>query len=143
MRCKQTFSQMIFILISVHWKKLQYNYGNHFDGSIFTAPLTGLYSFTSIAQYESRTLPRIYYLNRSRILLVGCSQGLIASAVSNDVIDMKEPSEIVNVGTILLQTTVQLNAKDEVYIKLEGTFDYLYRPDLTYFEGRLVSVIDE
>lgn len=56
---------------------------------------------------------------------------------------MKEPSEIVNVGTILLQTTVQLNAKDEVYIKLEGTFDYLYRPDLTYFEGRLVSVIDE
>ena len=134
---------MIFILISVHWKNIEYNYGNHFDGSSFTAPLKGLYSFTSTAIYKSRTLPVVYNINRPRIILSGCGKDCIVTAWSNEIKDMKEPVEIVNAGHILLQTTVQLNAKDKVFIKLEGTFDYLNNPDQTYFEGRLVSVIDE
>ena len=140
--CKQTVSQLILILISVHWKNIEYNYGNHFDGSSFTAPLKGLYSFTSTAIFESRRLPRFQYIDPPRIILVGC-KSCVAAAWSNEITDMKKSVEIVNAGHILLQTTVQLNAKDIVYIKLEGTFDYLYSPERTYFEGRLVSVIEE
>ena len=76
-------------------------------------------------------------------MLVGSSIACLPFAVSNTITDRKGPVENLNTGHILLQTTVQLNAKDIVYIKLEGTFDYLYWPDRTYFEGRLVSAIDE
>ena len=51
--------------------------------------------------------------------------------------------ETISVGNVLMQTTLQLNAKDRVYIKLDGTFSSLNNRVFTFFEGRLISVFDE
>ena len=48
-----------------------------------------------------------------------------------------------SVGHVLMQTTLQLNANDRVYIKLDGNFNSLGNSMFAYFEGRLVSMIDE
>ena len=119
------------------WRNIEYNYGNHFDGTTFVAPFKGLYSFLSTAVYETSTMGTIVHLSR-----ICCFVNAIRihSALSNCT---GSPDQRGSIGHVLMQATLQLNAKDRVYIKLDGTFSSLNNRLFNYFEGRLISAIDE
>ena len=57
--------------------------------------------------------------------------------------NIRNAAGFVSYGNVLMQTTLQLNAKDRVYITLEGTFNSPESRFLNYFEGRLHSTLDE
>ena len=124
------------------WRNIEYNHGNHFDGTTFVAPFKGLYSFLSTAVYETLIIGSM--TNYSR---VDCFVNDIRtnSALSNFTRRTDQSASIGNecVGNVMMQTTLQLNAKDRVYIKLDGSFSNLNNRVLNYFEGRLISEIDE
>ena len=132
--------------ISADWQNIEYNHGLHFDGSIFTAPFEGMYSFLSTAVYQSFVLSSNLMISpRSNFSEIQCfvNDRIIVSALSNISTVRIINTGCVDAGPILLQTTLHLNAKDKVCIKLNGTFQSLSDPKLTYFEGKLVSAIDE
>ena len=138
---------MIYKFISAEWKYIKYNYGNHFNGFTFTAPIKGLYSFLSTAAYESAISRSAISHYRTFPPMIRClvNGNVAASALSNISTNQGywTERETINTGHILLQTTLELNAKDRVYIQLHGTVKSLDDSTLTYFEGKLVSAIME
>ena len=121
------------------WRNIEYNHGNHFDGTTFVAPFKGLYSFLSTAVYETSVT-----INSSKVeCFVNDVRAYSALSNSTDRVNHSGSIAIASVGQVLMQTTLQLNAKDRVYIKLDGSFSNLNNRVLNYFEGRLISEIDE
>ena len=83
---------------------------------------------------------RVMATGRARCYVNG---KVVASAVQT-VSDFEDkPNETVAGNTLVLQTTLQLNKNDKVSIKIRGSFYALDRPFATYFEGRLISVINQ
>ena len=113
------------------WKNIEYNHGNCFDGSIFTAPVKGIYSFVMKIQqtpFGSAIYRTYYMLNDIEVL---------NSKRSNNNVSSQEP--------YLLLTTMKLEKDDKVTVTV-GDILHVYKfdcPKTTYFEGRLVSVINE
>ena len=121
------------------WRNIEYNHGNHFDGTTFVAPFKGLYSFLSTAVYETSVT-----INSSKVeCFVNDIRAYSALSNSTGRANQSGSIAIASVGQVLMQTTLQLNAKDRVYIKLDGSFSNLNNRVLNYFEGRLISEIDE
>ena len=127
----------MYFLLNIHdiflveWKDIDYNFGNYFDGTIFTAPQTGLYSF--LAQFNRWG----HYSKESDVyayLFVNGTDIAISytrSYADNDIIPF------------VLQTTLKLAKGDKVEVRPEGK---VYKADdrqWTYFEGRFISRIDE
>ena len=107
------------------WKNIHYNYDGHFDGSIFTAPVGGIYSFlatTHVKEQHTGFVDLVCYINNNRF-------------ANSTEIDRPENERIVT-----LQAVVQLNKNDKV--KLEGRMFYFNRNKVvanqSFYEGRLV-----
>ena len=57
--------------------------------------------------------------------------------------DSNESRLMVKSGRIWLHATLQLNKNDKVNLKLHGDFYQLEKESFTYFEGRLITKLDE
>ena len=113
---------------------IEYNHGNHFDGSIFIAPVKGLYSILATAQNRAYSFGYIRcYVNNKEV----------AYALRHCAYDCAYDSGGTRTGNILLQSTLQLNKNDKMFINLDGSFYALSDKTSTFFECRLVSVIEE
>ena len=103
--------------------------------------MKGLYSLLSTAIYETSESSAIHlFVNEKNVV----------SALSNITYrPEQESTESLpshthgDSGSILLQTTLQLNEKDKVNIRLDGVFSNLDCSEVTYFECKLVSAVDE
>ena len=68
---------------------------------------------------------------------------VVASVIQTGTDFEDKPNKKVAGNTLVLQTTLQLNKNDKVSIKLRGTFNGLDLLFTTYFEGRLISIINK
>ena len=114
------------------WKKTEYTfdaYGSSksFNGTVFTAPVAGIYSFYVTVRQEAGDYGHVY-LNRHRN---DASPTTIAHGVRAECAGRH--------GNIVVQATVLLTKNEFVYVKFEGTLYDLNEVDTTYFEGRLIS----
>ena len=115
----------------VEWRDIDYNLGNYFDGTIFTAPQAGLYTF--LAQFhlygpysKGNDVAAFLFVNGTCIALsVNCSHADL------------------NYVPFVLQTTLKLAKGDKVEVRLAGRVQAAYLSHWTYFEGRFISRIDE
>ena len=108
---------------------MDYNLGNHFDGSIFTAPFKGIYTFNVCAGHQSETNGYVdLYVNELKTV--------------NSQRNCNEETRD-SFSNIWLHTTLQLKKGDEISIWLEGDLYDLNDESSTFFEGRLISRIDE
>ena len=117
---------------SANWKNIEYNYGNEFDGTTFTAPVPGLYSFSITAKQKSYQYGYVRCCVNNIDVAYRC-----LSNCNNDL------GPGMNAGPISINTTLRLKKSDKVYINVGGHLFNLYDSKVTYFEGRLVSVINE
>ena len=105
---------------------MDYNLGNHFDGSIFTAPFKGIYTFNVCVGHQSETDGQInLYVNE-------CRTANSQRNCNND-----------SYSNIWLYTTLRLETDDEISIRLYGDLYDLNDGEYTFFEGRLISKLDE
>ena len=108
------------------WLNMDYNLGNHFDGSIFKAPFKGIYTFNVCAGHTSETNGHVeLYVNESRT--VNSQRNCNDDSYSN----------------IWLHTTLRLETDDEISIRLHGDLYDLNDDECTFFEGTLISKLDE
>ena len=114
----------------VEWRDIDYNIGNHFDGTVFTAPRTGLYTFS--AQF------RIEVHDDSTYAQLRVNGSLKAHSGSDNPTGR---------GSIPLpiQTTLKLAKDDKIEIRISGKMNICNTicSEVTYFEGRLIARIDE
>ena len=112
----------------MEWKNVDYNLGNFFDGTYFTAPENGLYSFYACCEQGASSYGYIsLYLN-------GNSRIYARTRTSND----DYGGRFINI-----YTTMKLVKNDKVYV---GFYGNLYATDhapATFFEGRLIARLDE
>lgn len=88
------------ILILVDWKNIEYNHGNHFNGSTFIAPFKGFYDFLLSADYVTRwSDPSVGSI--SRFSSVECFVNDIRTLVHSH-----------SSGRTLVQSVLQLNANE-------------------------------
>ena len=109
----------------VEWKRIDYNIGNHFDGTFFTAPKTGLYYFSATVLLKNAGTWGYFFVNGQEKFVSGSS------------------SQNGHIANLLIQTTLKLKTGDKVAVRYAGK---LYNADyntLAYFEGRFISKIDE
>ena len=108
------------------WKNVDYNLGNFFDGTYFTAPENGLYSFNAFCRHKSSYNGYISLnLNDNQHIYAG-------TAESNN-----------NDGFVNIDTTLKLVENDKVDVRFNGNLcDTNYAPS-TYFEGRMIARLDE
>ena len=104
----------------VSWKNIDYNYGSHFDGLIFTAPVKGIYSFLATA-----LVPADEYFAKFQCYIN-----------NNEIADSKN-KPIEDARHVILHTVLQLNKNDKVQLEGYGTESAICL-NQSYFEGRLV-----
>ena len=108
----------------VKWRDIDYNIGNHFNGTIFTAPLTGLYSFhASAEQYSSHNTSIFVYINGSP--------------------KTQQESKNGSYRNVTIQTTLKIDKEDKVEIRFKGYLSGYNDGKKTFFEGRLISRMDK
>ena len=78
----------------------------------------------------------------SKIALVHCYVNHEMIATAAQCATNPRSKDGVNGGNIVMQTTLALNKKDEVTLKMKGSFFGVQLPHATYFEGRLVSILE-
>ena len=108
------------------WENLDYNVGDHFDGTYFTVPENGLYSFNVFCTQASHNWGSVYlYLNERQH------------------IEAKRAAYRSYCGFVSINTTLKLAKNDKIHVRFEqNLYDTNY--DLsTYFEGILVTRLDE
>jgi len=109
----------------VEWKNVDYNLGNYFDGTYFTVPENGLYSFYACCLQDSRNYGKIYlYLNNNSHIFARRSE-------SNS-----------SYGFVNIDTTLKLVKNDKVDVRFFGDLYYTNSVESTYFEGRMVARLD-
>ena len=100
-----------------------------------------MYSFLATAFNKSTNFGSLkIYVND---ILMAMSSRAASRPTNGNQDDSNESRSIVKSGKIWVQATLQLKKNDKVTIKINGTF---YRLDLqsrTYFEGRLITKLDE
>ena len=118
------------------WQTTDYDYrggyGDNcgFDGSFFTAPGPGIYSFHVTTRQDSVTTGNVYLYH-------------IKSSANHVIVGHGSRSDDQNRnGNIIVQATIKLYGHEKVYVRLEGHLFDLGDATTTYFEGRLVSKID-
>ena len=106
---------------SVAWQNIEYNIGNGFDGKVFVAPQSGLYSFSAMFEQYNNYVATIHiYLN-----------GVENVFVSNFF------------GCLTIQKTLKITKNDKVEVRLNGKVCNTNNIRSTFFEGRFISCIDE
>ena len=116
---------MIFNHLVVEWQTTEYNYGGHFDGSYFTAPEDGIYSFyLTSAQASSGSGYAYIYVN------------------SNEIARSRRRGNSDYNGHVSVSLTVKLQQGDKVKAIFESYLYSLNDSKTTYFEGRLISKLE-
>ena len=104
------------------------NYG--FNGTFFTAPVDGIYTFYVTTRQDSVTTGHVYlYQIKEAEHHVNVAHGSRSDDQNRN-------------GNIIVQATIQVYAGEQVYVRLEGHLFDLGDATATYFEGRLISKID-
>ena len=110
----------------VEWRTIDYNIGNYFDGTTFTAPKTGLYSFNATAiQYQSNSRIELYANNALKMSMID------------------NPGTGGSYGNMVIQTTLKLAKDEKVEIRFSGKLLGAVDSELTCYEGRFISPIEE
>jgi len=107
-----------------------YSSSKSFNGAVFTAPVSGIYSFYVTVQQDSSTIGYVY-LKRNRH---NESPTTIAHGKRGDYGGVN--------GNVIVQSTIFLTKNDLVHVTFEGRLCDLADITTTYFEGRLISKID-
>ena len=110
----------ITLFVQVKWQNIEYNIGDHFNGSHFTVPYDGLFSFNAKAiQHSKKEGVFYFYVN-----------GLEKSRVKAHNIDVTQ-------GNVSLDKTLELKKNDKVHLGCSGDlFDM--NKDTCFFEGKLI-----
>ena len=112
-------------MLLVEWKTTEYNYGGHFDGSYFTAPEDGIYSFYLTSAQASIGSGYAYiYVN------------------SNEIARSKRSSYNSYSGNVSVFATIKLQQNDKVKAQFKSYLYNLNDSKTTYFEGRLISKLE-
>ena len=111
----------------VQWNQIDYNVGNFFDGTFFTAPECGLYSF-----YAS--------VEQSMTLNTGTAMIYIFVDGIEKVLTRRKYD---NYGSITIQSTLKLAEDAKVEIRFSGQLDFSNDARTTYFEGKFISSMDD
>ena len=108
------------------WYNVDYNLGNFFDGTYFTAPENGLYSFNVLCKQQSS------------------SYGYISLSLNDNehAYAVREESDNRR-GFVNINTTLKLVKNDKVHVRFEGCFWSTNDAPSTYFEGRMIARLDE
>ena len=110
----------------VEWENIDYNLGNFFDGTYFTVPENGLYSFYACCLKKSSSFGQIYlYLNKNLHIYA-------ERAESNN-----------RDGFVNIDTTLKLVKNDKVQVTFWGNLYQTNDSRTTYFEGRMIARLDE
>ena len=121
----ENFSKSSHSQFSVEWLNVDYNVGNYFDGTYFTAPENGLYCFNVFARNSSST------------------NGWINLCVNNERHAYAGRSESYGkIGIVNLVTTLKLVKNDSVHVRFENQLHDTHNAMTTFFEGRLVARYD-
>ena len=113
-------------MVSVQWRDIEYNIGNNFDGTKFTAPKGGLYTFHATARRQDKNSYTIIHF-----FVNGSSRGYSEAKTDDN-----------DLFSLTIQTTLRLNRGDKVEVRLGGTFSFTNNGYFTCFEGRFVPKID-
>ena len=112
--------------ILVEWRNVDYNLGNFFDGTYFTVPENGLYSFYACCRQKSSSYGEIrLYLNNNGHIYAD-------RAESNN-----------NCGFVNIDTTLKLAKNDKVDVRFRGDLMDTKFEQSTYFQGRMIARLDE
>ena len=110
----------------MEWKYVDYNLGNFFDGTYFTVPENGLYSFNAFCGQNSS------------------NYGGIRLHVNDNLHIYAERAESNNrLGFVNIDTTLKLVKNDKVDVRFSGTLGDTNDSMTTYFEGRMIARLDE
>ena len=111
----------------VQWNQIDYNIGSHFDGKIFTAPITGLYTFFTTAEHSggSGVATVFVYLNGLQKFY------------------RRSNSTAGAWGNVSIQTTLKVAQGDKVEVRFNGRLAGAQDANKTQFEGRLLSNLSE
>ena len=99
-----------------------------------------MYSFLATASNKSTKFGSLKLCVNDKVMAVSSRS---ASRPTNGDQEDNDSRSVVKSGEIWVQATLQLKKNEKVMIYLNGTF---YRLDLqarTYFEGRLITKLDE
>ena len=112
----------------MEWANVDYNLGNTFDGTYFTVPENGLYSFYACCSPASSSHGYIYlFLNHK----------------SNIEVFKVESNSSKTGKSVNFNTTLKLVKNDKVDVRFDGNFVHTKETTITYFEGRMIARIDE
>ena len=121
----ENFSKSSHSQFSVEWLNVGYNVGNYFDGTYFTAPENGLFSFNVAASNKSSTNGWIrLYVNNKQHAYAGRGESYG------------------QYGMVNLVTTLVLVKNDSVHVRFENQLHDTHNAMTTFFEGRLVARYD-
>ena len=112
--------------ILVEWENFDYNLGNFFDGTYFTVPENGLYSFYACCRQQSSNYGQIH-LDLNNNLHIYADR-----AESNN-----------KMGFVNIDTTLNLVKNDKVDVRFNGNLYCTNDSRSTYFEGRMIARLDE
>ena len=114
-------------IAKIAWVNIQYNYGDFFDGTTFTAPIKGLYSF--YATFCD------FFDNNGYLYLDLNDQLAVTSNCRNAQVIETEAS-------MCITATLELEKDDKVAVSVLGPSYNIQDPTATYFEGRLLRKFD-
>ena len=109
----------------VEWNQINYNIGNHFDGTIFTAPKTGLYYFSATVQMSDTSSFSQFLVNDQERFFSRCY------------------TQDNQINSLSLQKTFKLETDDKVEVRLHGKLYEASWSTRASFEGRFISKIDD
>ena len=108
---------------------------------MFTAPVKGIYSFLATVKHRSPKLGNLKLLVNNKTMASSTRSAALPDY--DDQNNLDETRRMAKPGKIWLLATLELNDKDKVRIKLNGEFYELDKPATAYFEGRLITKINE
>ena len=110
----------------MEWAIVEYNLGNYFDGTYFTIPQNGLYSFFVTCRKGSGDNAHVQlYLNDVQQTEAYKANG-----------DCKD-------GTVQMFTTWMLMKNDKVHVRFWGSLRDTNVAKFIFFEGRMVAGLEE
>ena len=110
----------------MEWRNVDYNLGNFFDGTYFTAPENGLYSFNVLCKQQSS------------------SYGYISLSLNDQehAYAVREESDNRR-GFVNINTTLKLVKNDKVHARFYGNLYATNSEKTTFFEGRRIARLEE
>ena len=109
----------------MEWRDTIYNIGNYFDGTYFTVPTAGLYSFNVSCSHQSDAC-YIYIFDNSGIRSRAYREHLSGDS-----------------GGVAIQTTLKLTENDKIHVRIRYNLCDTQDANTTFFEGRLIARLDE